>query len=112
MGLPIARIELIDELQVKISNAYSKLSLAEKPTLFVEFHGSENSVSEQMAMLRDIAMENDALSFDTAEQPEERSALWQARHDTYWATSAWRPGARVLTTDAVCRSPALPNASR
>jgi D-lactate dehydrogenase (cytochrome) len=100
VGMPIARIELIDELQVKISNAYSKLSLVETPTLFVEFHGTTNSVLEQMALLRDIAADNGALSFDTAEKPEERSVLWQARHDTYWATSAWRPGAHVLTTDA------------
>jgi len=100
LGLPIARIELIDEMQVKISNAYSRLSLAETPTLFVEFHGSEASVAEQVAQFREIAEEFGAQSFDMAEQPEDRSKLWQARHDTYWATSAWRPGSQVLTTDA------------
>jgi D-lactate dehydrogenase (cytochrome) len=100
-GLPVARIELLDEMQVKASNAYSKLTLPESPTLFVEFHGSEASVAEQVARFGEIANDHGGGSFAWATKPEERSKLWQARHDAYWAVAALRPGARPFATD-VC----------
>src|SRR6266540_3835574 len=84
-GIPVARIELLDALQVKACNAYSKLSLPERPMLFVEFHGSEGSVSEQSELFGAIAREHGGGPFEWAVKPEDRSRLWQARHDAYWA---------------------------
>ena len=100
-GLPVARIELLDALQVKACNAYSKLSLPESPMLFVEFHGSEESVAEQARRFGEIAAEHGGGPFAWASKSEERSKLWQARHDAYWAATALRPGARPFATD-VC----------
>ena len=100
-GIPVARIELLDALQVRASNAYSKLSLPEVPMLFVEFHGSEASVAEQSQRFGEIAQEFGGGPFDWATRAEDRSRLWQARHDAYWAQCALRPGARSLATD-VC----------
>ena len=100
-GLPIARIELLDTLQVKACNAYSKLGLPETPMLFVEFHGSEESVAEQARRFGEIAAEHGAAAFAWASQAEARSKLWQARHDAYWAVVGLRPGARPFATD-VC----------
>jgi len=100
-GLPIARIELLDALQVKACNAYSKLDLPETPTLFVEFHGTSASVDEQARRFGDIAGDHGGGSFVWTSKPEERSKLWQARHDAYWATIGLRPGARAFATD-VC----------
>ncbi|MFT0861892.1 FAD-binding oxidoreductase [Ancylobacter sp. G4_0304] len=100
-GLPVARIELLDEVQVKACNAYSKLDLAEQPTLFVEFHGTEAGVAEQAARFGEIAAEYGGGPFVWATRPEERSKLWQARHDAYWASLPLRPGARAIATD-VC----------
>jgi D-lactate dehydrogenase (cytochrome) len=100
-GLPIARIELLDALQVKACNAYSKLDLPEAPTLFVEFHGSKASVAEQARLFGDIAGDHAGGSFVWATKPEERTRLWQARYDALWAATGLRPGARVFATD-VC----------
>jgi D-lactate dehydrogenase (cytochrome) len=100
-GLPIARIELLDTLQVKACNAYSKLGLTEAPTLFVEFHGSEESVAEQARRFGELAADHQGGPFVWATKPEERSRLWQARHDVFWAVSGLRPGARAFATD-VC----------
>lgn len=100
-GIPVARIELLDELQVRACNAYSKLTLPEKPVLFVEFHGSEASVAEQSERFGEIAKEFGGGPFEWATKAEDRSKLWQARHDVYWAANALRPGAKALTTD-VC----------
>ena len=100
-GLPVARIELLDALQVKACNAYSKLGLAEKPTLFVEFHGTAESVKEQSERFGEIARECGGGDFVWATKPEERSKLWQARHDVYWSALGLRPGARAAATD-VC----------
>ncbi len=100
-GLPIARIELLDALQVKACNAYSKLGLPESPMLFVEFHGSEESVAEQARRFGEIAGDHAGGPFVWATKPEERSRLWQARHDVFWAVSGLRPGARAFATD-VC----------
>ena len=100
-GIPVARIELLDEMQVKASNAYSKLTLPETPMLFLEFHGSETSVAEQSQRFGEIAAEVGGGPFDWATKAEDRSRLWQARHDAYWAVMGMRPGIRALSTD-VC----------
>jgi D-lactate dehydrogenase (cytochrome) len=100
-GIPVARIELLDELQVKASNAYSKLTLPETPMLFVEFHGSDAGVAEQSRRFGEIAAELGGGPFDWATKAEERTKLWQARHDAYWSGRALRPGAGVFATD-VC----------
>ena len=100
-GIPVARIELLDEMQVKASNAYSKLTLPEMPMLFVEFHGSEASVAEQSQRFGEIARELGGGPFEWATKAEDRSRLWQARHDAYWAVMGLRPGVRALSTD-VC----------
>jgi D-lactate dehydrogenase (cytochrome) len=100
-GLPVARIELLDTMMIKATNRYSKLSLAEGPTLFVEFHGTEASVAEQSERFGEIAREFGAGEFAWAVKQEERTRLWQARHDAYWAGSVLRPGAKSFTTD-VC----------
>ncbi len=100
-GIPVARIELLDELQMKASNAYSKLDYDEKPTLFLEFHGSAASVAEQTEAFGEIAAEFGGGTFRWTTREEERLNLWQARHDAYWSVVALRPGARALATD-VC----------
>ena len=100
-GVPVARIELLDELQVKASNAYSKLTLPETPMLFVEFHGSDAGVAEQSRRFGEIASEFGGGPFNWATKAEERTKLWQARHDAYWSGRALRPGAGVFATD-VC----------
>jgi D-lactate dehydrogenase (cytochrome) len=101
MGLPLARIELADEVQIRACNAYSHLTLAEQPTLFLEFHGSATATREQVETFAEIAAEQGGGAFAYAERQEDRSKLWQARHDAYWAARGLRPGAEVVTTD-VC----------
>lgn len=100
-GIPVARIELLDALQVKACNAYSKLTLRETPTLFLEFHGSEASVAEQSERFGEIAAELGGGPFDWATKAEDRNKLWQARHDAYWAVIGLRAGASAFATD-VC----------
>src|SRR5467141_980214 len=100
-GVPVARIELLDELQVKATNLYSKLTLPEVPMLFVEFHGSPSGVAEQSERFGEIARDPAGGPFEWATKPEDRSRLWQARHDAYWAARGLRPGAQALATD-VC----------
>jgi D-lactate dehydrogenase (cytochrome) len=100
-GIPVARIELLDELQVKATNLYSKLTLPEVPMLFVEFHGSPSGVAEQSERFGEIAGELGGGPFEWTTQPEDRTRLWQARHDAYWAGRGLRPGAQAIATD-VC----------
>ncbi len=100
MGIPVARIELLDATQVKASNAYSNLTLPETPLLLLEFHGSTSSVSEQAESFGEIAKDEDGFGFEWTASPEERTKLWQARHDAYWAGLAMRPGATGIATDA------------
>ncbi len=101
MGLPLARIELADEVQIRACNAYSHLALPETPTLFLEFHGTAASAREQVEAFAEIAKSEGGGEFDWAERQEDRTRLWQARHDAYWAARALKPGAEVLSTD-VC----------
>ncbi len=100
-GIPIARIELLDALQVKATNLYSKLTLPEVPMLFVEFHGSSAGVAEQSERFGEIASDLGGGPFEWATKPEDRTRLWQARHDAYWAGRGLRPGAQAFATD-VC----------
>jgi len=99
-GIPVARIELLDTLQMRACNAYSKLDYPEMPTLFVEFHGTEAGAAEQAERFGEIAEEFGGGSFSWTTREEERARLWQARHDAYWAATALRPGARAFATDA------------
>jgi D-lactate dehydrogenase (cytochrome) len=101
MGVPVARVELLDAMGVKAVNAYSKLGLRESPLLLFEFHGSEASVREQAEIVQDIAREQGGQDFQWATQAEERNRLWTARHNAYFATLQLRPGCRSCTTD-VC----------
>ena len=100
-GIPVARIELLDAPQVRACNLYSKLALPEQPVLFLEFHGTAAGVAEQSQRFGEIAKELGGGPFDWATRTEDRSKLWQARHDAYWAARALRPGAQAIATD-VC----------
>ncbi len=100
-GIPVARIELLDALQVRATNLYSKLDLPESPMLFLEFHGSAAGVAEQSERFGEIAADFGGGPFEWATRPEERTRLWQARHDAYWAGRGLRPGAQAVATD-VC----------
>ncbi len=101
LGIPVARIELLDALTVQAINRHSKTRLREAPTLFFELHGSPAGVAEQTEALHAIAVEHGGMDFEWADQPEDRSRLWQARHDAYYACLGLQPGARSITTD-VC----------
>jgi D-lactate dehydrogenase (cytochrome) len=101
MGIPVARIELLDEVQMRACNAYSGLSYAESPTLFLEFHGTDESVEIQSVQFAEIAAECGGGEFLWTADAEERNKLWKARHDAYWACRALAPGLAALSTD-VC----------
>jgi D-lactate dehydrogenase (cytochrome) len=100
-GLPVARIELLDDVMIRGVNLHSKIGLPETTMLFVEFHGSEAGVKEQSESFGAIAAEYGGGPFDWATKAEDRSRLWQARHDAYWAAKALRPGFDSVATD-VC----------
>lgn len=101
MGIPVARIELLDALQIRACNAYSGLNYPETPALFLEFHGTEAGVREQAALFADIAEECGGGTFAWETDPEARARLWKARHNAYWAALQLRPGAGAVSTD-VC----------
>ena len=101
MGIPVARIELLDEVQMDAINRYSDLHYPAQPTLFFEFHGSDAGVREQTERVGDIASEFGGGDFQWATRPEDRNKLWQARHDAYYAAMALRPGCKGWATD-VC----------
>jgi len=101
MQMPLARIELLDEVQLAACNRRSALGLPELPTLFVEFHGSKAAVEEQSAQMRNLAEANGAAGFAFARDEEDRNRLWRARHEAYYAALALRPGAKGWPTD-VC----------
>src|SRR3569623_1585490 len=99
MGVPIARVEFLDENGVRAINAHDRLQLPEKPLLLFEFHGSENGVREQAQLVQEIASEHDAIGFEWATRPEDRSRLWAARHNANFALLQMRPGCRAISTD-------------
>ncbi len=101
LGIPVARMELLDELQVEASNAYSGLTLDIAPTLFLEFHGTEAGVAEQAEQVQTISAGNGRRGWEWTTDPADRARLWKARHDAYYADLAARPGARGMPTD-VC----------
>ena len=100
-GIPVARIELLDEVMMEAINRYSALEYPVQPTLFFEFHGSEAGVEEQARAVGEIAADLGGGDFHWATRQEERSRLWQARHDAYYAALAMRPGSKGWPTD-VC----------
>lgn len=101
MGIPVARIELLDALQIKCCNAYSNLSYEETPTLFLEFHGTDETVALQSQQFAEIAAECGGGEFVWTVNAEERAKLWKARHNAYWASRALAPELAALSTD-VC----------
>lgn len=101
LGIPVARIELMNALQVKACNAYSGLSLPESPSLFLEFHGSPASVKLQSEAFGEIARDNGADGFSWSVNPKERARIWKARHNVYWSAKALKPGSNAIATD-VC----------
>ncbi|WP_205230426.1 FAD-binding oxidoreductase [Azospira oryzae] len=101
LGVPVARVELLDALTLQAINRYSKTTLPEAPTLFFEFHGSDSGVQEQAELTQEIAQGNGGQDFQWATRQEDRSRLWQARHDAYFACLQLKPGARCFPTD-VC----------
>jgi D-lactate dehydrogenase (cytochrome) len=101
MGIPVARIELVNQLMMRGMINYSKLDYPESPSLFLEFHGSDAGVKEQAEMFGEIADEYGGGPFLWTTNAEERAKLWKARHDAYWASMSLRPGAQGISTD-VC----------
>jgi len=99
LGVPIARVELIDVNTVRMVNAYSKLTLREEPMLLMEFHGSPAGVKEQAEVVQELASGHGGNAFEWASTPEERTRLWTARHNSYFAAIASRPGCRAISTD-------------
>ena len=99
IGLPLSRIELLDEVQIKAINKYKKTSHEIGPTLFVEIQGMPLSVKEQSEIFRDIAKANNILKFQWSDRSEEIEVLWSARHDAYYAALALAPGKKAFTTD-------------
>ncbi|HUR88935.1 MAG TPA: FAD-linked oxidase C-terminal domain-containing protein [Ramlibacter sp.] len=99
LGVPIARVELIDENSVRMVNAHSKLTLREEPMLLMEFHGSPAGVKEQAETVQEIAGDHGGNAFEWATTPEERTRLWTARHNAYFAAIQSRPGCRAISTD-------------
>lgn len=99
-GIPMARIELLDAMQVRACNNYSNLGFDEVPTLFLEFHGSEAGVKEQTELFGEIASDQGGSDFEWVTAVEDRNRLWKARHNAAYAISTLRPGAQMIATDA------------
>ena len=99
LGVPIARCELLDGNTVRMVNQHSKLGLADGPMMLMEFHGSPAGVQEQIATVQEIVNDNHGHGFEWADTPEERTRLWTARHNAYFAGIQSRPGCRCITTD-------------
>lgn len=100
-GIPIARIEFLDEVSIDACNKYSHLNMEVAPSLFLEFHGSENALGEQVKVVEELVKMNEGSAFHWATDPEERNHLWKARHDILYACMALRPGSKPYSTD-VC----------
>jgi len=112
MGIPISRVEFLDEFAVRATNKHSGTTYRETPTLFFEFTGSESSVAEQARQVREIAAEFGANDFEWAVEPEARTKLWKARHSIHYAIMGMRPNARIWSTDVCVPTAALPECMR
>lgn len=99
MGIPIARMELLDALSTRALNGHFDADLPEAPHLFLEFHGTENSVAEQAETVAELARDHGGQDFEWTTKPEDRTRLWKMRHQLYSATKALRPGCQAVTTD-------------
>jgi D-lactate dehydrogenase (cytochrome) len=99
LGVPIARSEFLCEHTIRAINAHSHTTLREAPTLFFEFHGTQASANEQAQMVQELAHANGGQDFEWAERPEDRTRLWTARHNAYFACLQARPGCRAISTD-------------
>ncbi|WP_417819214.1 FAD-binding oxidoreductase [Terasakiella sp.] len=99
-GIPVARMELLDDRQMYAVNQYSKLDYEVAPTLFFEFHGSPSSVEEQIEMVKSLAEDFGGKNFQWASKLEDRDRLWNARHNAYYAALALRPGCKGVSSDA------------
>ncbi|MDB5930685.1 MAG: linked oxidase-like protein [Polaromonas sp.] len=99
MGVPIARVELLDANTVRMVNVHSRLGLREEPMLLMEFHGSPSGVKEQAELVQELASGHGGTAFEWASTPEERTRLWTARHNAYFAAIQSRPGCRAISTD-------------
>ena len=109
VGVPVARCDLIDGLAIHAVNEHSGRSVPETPTLFLEFHGAPAAVDEEVATAREIAAEHGGGEFAWAATPQERSAMWRARHQAYFAGLQLRPGAVPTRPMSACRSPHSPS---
>ena len=99
LGVPIARVELVDHNTVRMVNKHSKLNLREEPMLLMEFHGTPGSVREQAELVQELASNHGGNAFEWASTPEERTRLWTARHNAYFAALQSKPGCRAISTD-------------
>ncbi|MFP5404987.1 MAG: FAD-linked oxidase C-terminal domain-containing protein, partial [Gammaproteobacteria bacterium] len=99
LGVPVARCEFLDEHTVRAINAHSHTDMREAPTLFFEFHGTETSVKEQAELVQQLAHDHGGKDFEWASRPEDRTRLWNARHNAYFAALQVRPGSRAISTD-------------
>lgn len=99
LGVPVARSEFLDEHTIRAINAHSHTEMREAPTLFFEFHGTPASVKEQAELVQQLAHDNNGQDFEWASRPEDRTRLWNARHNAYFAALQVRPGSRAVTTD-------------
>jgi D-lactate dehydrogenase (cytochrome) len=107
-GVALARIEFLDEVQVRACNRHSRLALPEQPALFLEFHGTDAAVREQAAIAESVARDNGGAGFAFSTQPAERTQLWRARHEAYFAALALRPGCTAVVADVCVPMSALP----
>ena len=107
-AIPIARVELLDNVQMSAINLHAKMNYPELPTLFLEFHGSPASVKEQIEFVEEIASENGGGEFNWAEKTEDRTKLWEARHEAFFANRNLQPGNNILTTDVCVPISSLP----
>jgi len=109
-AIPIARVEFLDKISMKMCNAYSKTDYDENPTCFLEFHGSASSVEEQIELVKEIAIENRGSELKYATTEEDRNKLWKARHDMHWAIRNYKPGYIYHGTDICVPISKLPEA--
>src|SRR6185369_1139300 len=103
LGIPLARVEILDDIQIRAVNRWSKMDLPELTTLFFEFHGSERYVAEQVETVKELANANGGGELKWANLPEERSRLWKARHEAYYAASTCGRVRSVGQPTSACR---------